>query len=59
MSCQIRVSTCIHSMVQNFQDAEDIFQETASIGEVRPDQAGTNFTAWMVQVAQPDYVLPA
>lgn len=54
MDCQVRVSTYIHSMVQNFQDAEDIFQETASIAWEKFDQyqAGTNFTAWMVQIAR-------
>lgn len=54
MNCQVRVSAYIQSMVQNYQDAEDIFQETASIAWEKFDQyeAGTNFTAWTVQIAR-------
>jgi len=54
MNCQVRVSTYIQSMVQNYQDAEDIFQETAAIAWEKFDQyqAGTNFTAWIVQIAR-------
>jgi RNA polymerase sigma-70 factor (ECF subfamily) len=54
MNCQPRVSTYIQTLVQNYQDAEDIFQETATIAWEKFEhyEAGTNFTAWTLAIAR-------
>jgi RNA polymerase sigma-70 factor (ECF subfamily) len=54
MSHQVRISTYIQSLVQNFQDAEDIFQETAAIAWEKFDEyePKSNFTAWAIAIAR-------
>jgi RNA polymerase sigma-70 factor (ECF subfamily) len=54
MNNQVRISTYIQSLVQNFQDAEDIFQETATIAweKFEEYQTGTNFTSWAITIAR-------
>jgi RNA polymerase sigma-70 factor (ECF subfamily) len=54
MSNQARIATYIQALVQNFQDAEDIFQDTAAIAWEKFDeyQSGTNFTAWAITIAR-------
>ena len=54
MNNQVRISTYIQSLVQNFQDAEDIFQETAAIAWEKFDEyePNSNFTSWAMMIAR-------
>lgn len=54
MNNQVRISTYIQAMIPNYQDAEDIFQETAAIAWEKFDQyeSGTNFTSWALTIAR-------
>jgi RNA polymerase sigma-70 factor (ECF subfamily) len=54
MNNQVRISTYIQSLVQNFQDAEDLFQETAAIAWEKFDEyePGSNFTSWAITIAR-------
>jgi RNA polymerase sigma-70 factor, ECF subfamily len=54
MNNQVGISTYIQSLVQNFQDAEDLFQETAAIAWEKFDEyePGSNFTSWAIAIAR-------
>lgn len=54
MNNQVRISTYIQTLVQNYQDAEDIFQETATIAWEKFDEyePGSNFASWAMMIAR-------
>lgn len=54
MENQVKVVNYIQMLVQDFHDAEDIFQESAAIAWEKFDtyELGTNFAAWMVAIAR-------
>lgn len=54
MANQAKVVNYIQMLVQNYQDAEDIFQETAAIAweKFGTYEPGSNFASWMVAIAQ-------
>jgi RNA polymerase sigma-70 factor (ECF subfamily) len=54
MNNQVKISTFIQSLVPNYQDAEDLFQETATIAWEKFDEyePGSNFTAWTIAIAR-------
>jgi RNA polymerase sigma-70 factor (ECF subfamily) len=54
MDNQVKVVNYIQMLVQDYHDAEDIFQESAAIAWEKFDtyEPGTNFAAWMVAIAR-------
>jgi RNA polymerase sigma-70 factor (ECF subfamily) len=54
MNHQVRISTYIQALVADYQDAEDIFQETAAIAWEKFDQyeSGTSFASWAMTIAR-------
>ncbi len=54
MGSQAQICAYIQALVQNFQDAEDIFQETAVIAWEKFDEytPGSSFIAWAITIAR-------
>lgn len=54
LKCHRELFGLIYSLVQNLQDAEDVYQETAIVLWQKFDgfTPGTNFSAWAMKIAQ-------